>query len=78
MVCQVALAVQVAMCTAACSSPFGVVVGGMARCKSGKVDLQPDEVKLAYSQGRWAAQVTARIHGVQAAQDAPRLQSRSA
>ena len=54
---------QEAMCTCAAATPFGVVMGGAQRCTDGKSSLSEDEVKLAYSQGSWAATVAKQMHG---------------
>lgn len=53
---------QPAMCGCASSTPFGAVMGGSLRCQGGKGTLTEDEVKLAYSQGTWAANVARLMH----------------
>jgi hypothetical protein len=53
---------QEAMCSCPAATPFGVVMGGSARCHDGVSSLSEDEVKLAYSQGSWAATVAKQMH----------------
>lgn len=53
---------QQAMHTEAYATPFGVVMAGRFRSGGGRDGLHEGEVKLAYSQGAWAAQVTKHLH----------------
>jgi hypothetical protein len=53
---------QEAMGTCPSATPFGVTMGGTFRCQDGKGSLTEDEVKLAYSQGSWAATVAKQMH----------------
>ena len=53
---------QEAMVACPSATPFGVVMGGVARCTDGRGSLSEDEVKLAYAQGTWAARVAKQMH----------------
>ena len=45
-----------------CATPFGVVMAGQNRSKDGKSGLNENEVRLAYSQGAWAAIIAKQLH----------------
>lgn len=47
------------------ASPFGTCMAGKARSSATQaLSLSEAEVKLAYTQGEWAARVASRLHGI--------------